>query len=59
MEFFLKVEAALSRFYLGKYFPFLEMIKYVSIPRSVCGFDDCHLTMYWDLLELKLLREVY
>lgn len=58
-EIVLKSGGSFVQVLFGKVFSFFEMIKYVSIPRSVYGFDNCHLTVYWDPLELKLLREAY
>ena len=58
-EVVLKGEGSFVQVLCGKIFSFFEMVKYVSIPRSVYSFDNCHLIVYWDPLEFKLLREVY
>lgn len=58
-EIALKGGGSFVQVLFGKIFSFFKMIKYVSLPRTVYGFDNCHLTVYWDPLELKLLREVY
>lgn len=52
-EIVLKSGGSFFQVLFGRIFSFFEMIKYVSIPGPVYGFDDCHLTAYWDPLELK------
>lgn len=58
-EFVLKGGGSFVQVLFGRILSFFEIIKYFSIPGSVYGFDNCHLTVYWDPLELRLLREVY
>lgn len=58
-EFVLKGGGSFVQVLFGRILSFSEMIEYFNIPRPVYGFDNCHLIVYWDPLELRLLREVY
>lgn len=58
-EFVLKGGGSFVQVLFGRILSFFEIIKCFSIPGSVYGFDNCHLTVCWDPLELRLLREVY
>lgn len=57
--FVLKGGGSFVQVLFGRILSFSEIIKYFRIPGSLYGFDNRDLTVYWDPLELRLLREVY